>query len=542
MKHYIRENFKLILSVTVILFFSVALIGTNEILAQTLPDISEYHIIRCNVEDEDYEFGYTGEEVSPQITRVVLGDKEGNTVVVYEGEITSVNYENNIEIGTSDAEITFEGYRGSLKAKDVFRIVPTSIKDLQVTSASREAIELKWEAVKNADGYLVYRSSDNGVNYELLETIKDKNVLTYKDTDMKFNAMFHYYVSAYANQEKEQFVGLKSNIVEQVTPLAIPEITNGTSVAYNSVLITWNPVDGAVGYQVYKSLTKKGEYKCIAEIKDGTITSYTDAKCECGIEYYYYIKACQSVNEEEFYGEASNIKAVKTLPNRVNLSGATTGGTQVSLKWNASTGAQGYELYKSVGATSAFQLVLKIENTETLSWSETGLDKSTDYYYRIRPYCVVNGTVVYGNYSGVYRKAAVIEYNYTPGSGVDVLRQYAGRKYVYGGASPTSGWDCSGFVHWTYKNHFGISLARTAASQASGGNAVSIGNRSSWKAGDLLFYKGTNGRISHVAVYLGGGQMIHALNKDYGTLIQGVDYYESWDPKTTLVSVRRYLP
>ena len=83
--------------------------------------------------------------------------------------------------------------------------------------------------------------------------------------------------------------------------------------------------------------------------------------------------------------------------------------------------------------------------------------------------------------------------------------QFVGNPYVWGGTSLTSGADCSGFAQSVFAN-FGIGLSRTAADQSYGGTAVST---DSLQPGDLLFYSNGSG-ISHVAIYIGGGQMIHA--------------------------------
>ena len=98
------------------------------------------------------------------------------------------------------------------------------------------------------------------------------------------------------------------------------------------------------------------------------------------------------------------------------------------------------------------------------------------------------------------------------GKGSTVLataQQYIGCKYVYGGASP-SGFDCSGFTSYVYKAH-GISLSRTAAGQYSNGVAVS---RSDLQPGDLVMF-GKSG-INHVAIYAGGGKIVHAANSSRG--------------------------
>lgn len=87
---------------------------------------------------------------------------------------------------------------------------------------------------------------------------------------------------------------------------------------------------------------------------------------------------------------------------------------------------------------------------------------------------------------------------------VATAKKYLGVKYVYGGASP-SGFDCSGLVKYVCAKN-GISMSRTSAAQANQGKAVSWSNL---QPGDLLFFA-KNGRVHHVGIYVGGGQMIHA--------------------------------
>lgn len=83
---------------------------------------------------------------------------------------------------------------------------------------------------------------------------------------------------------------------------------------------------------------------------------------------------------------------------------------------------------------------------------------------------------------------------------VAYAKQFIGTKYKYGGSSPSTGFDCSGFTSYVYKN-FGISLPRTSGGQAGVGTKV---DRNNLAAGDLVIYSG------HVAIYVGGGQVIHA--------------------------------
>ncbi len=542
MRAYIRENLRFILAISVILVCTGALIWTNELVAQILPVASEeLTLVSCELEEDTYD--YTGSQITPEIGKLVFSDRSEKEIVRFADEIRVLNYIDNIDIGKADIEVTLEGYQGSFVIKNAFLIQPAMVKNLHVTQSAQEGIDLAWDKAVGAIGYEIYKSVDQGVTFTLLYNTNSGDVTTYQDTAIQFNATFQYYVRAYMEKDAKVVYGTASDVISQITALATPVIAKATNQSYQSNVLQWSPVPGAVGYQIYRSMTKTGKYECIIEITDGNAASYTDSACECGKTYYYYMTACQEIDTQKFYGKASTIVAVKTKPNRVGISGKTTDDAKkVSLSWKQSAGAQGYELYRSVDSTSDYKLLAKIENKDTLSWADSGLDKHTSYYYRIRPYCVVDGAVVYGSYSGTYEKEAVIEYNYSAETGVDVLRQYVGRPYVFGGTSPTKGWDCSYFVQWTYKKHFGIDLPRSSIQQASGGKKVSVSNRSEWRPGDLIFYKTNNGKgaIGHVAVYLGNGQIIHALSKRHKTLIQDVDVYETWD-ENKLYCVRRYF-
>ena len=101
---------------------------------------------------------------------------------------------------------------------------------------------------------------------------------------------------------------------------------------------------------------------------------------------------------------------------------------------------------------------------------------------------------------------------------VSYAKQFLGNPYVYGGSSLTSGTDCSGFVMSVYA-HFGYSLNRVSAEQSKNGRSVSL---SELQPGDLLFYNYDGSRISHVAMYIGGGQIIHASTEETGIIISGM--------------------
>jgi len=102
---------------------------------------------------------------------------------------------------------------------------------------------------------------------------------------------------------------------------------------------------------------------------------------------------------------------------------------------------------------------------------------------------------------------------------VDYAMQFLGNKYVWGGTSLTNGADCSGFVMRIYE-HFGYYLPRTSREQAAATRSVSS---SEVQVGDLFFY-GSGSTVNHVALYIGGGQIIHASNSSDGIKISSAYY------------------
>lgn len=98
-------------------------------------------------------------------------------------------------------------------------------------------------------------------------------------------------------------------------------------------------------------------------------------------------------------------------------------------------------------------------------------------------------------------------------------KEFLGNPYVWGGTSLTKGADCSGYVLSIFKK-YGISLPHSSVAQAGSGTTIQV---SEAQPGDLIFYG--NGRsINHVAIYIGGGQVIHASNPKTGIRISNVSY------------------
>lgn len=166
--------------------------------------------------------------------------------------------------------------------------------------------------------------------------------------------------------------------------------------------------------------------------------------------------------------------------------------------------------------STAAEVVSQVSEGEKLAvtadvgeWYEVKYDDSYAYVHKD----FISGDMLkYVPEKEVSYKITPVETNTSNSKGEEVVafaKKYLGLTYVYGGTNLNSGVDCSGFMYSVYKN-FGITLNRVSRDQINNGPRV---DKSDLQAGDLVFFNtGGNSRISHVGMYIGNGQYIHATN------------------------------
>lgn len=179
------------------------------------------------------------------------------------------------------------------------------------------------------------------------------------------------------------------------------------------------------------------------------------------------------------------------------------------------------EVLSQVGNSEAFTV-----NSVADGWVEISVDDSVGYisqdYVTLAqalPTAKTIEQVKYGDGVSDVR-ASVVSY----------ALQFVGNRYVWGGTSLENGVDCSGFT-MRILGKYGVSLPHSSKAQPSCGTKISASDA---KPGDLFFY-GSGRSISHVAIYIGNGQIVHASNKRDGIKVSNAYYRNP-------ICVTRYLP
>ena len=232
---------------------------------------------------------------------------------------------------------------------------------------------------------------------------------------------------------------------------------------------------------------------------------------------------------------------------KIKTSGGTTGwvsgeylttGSAGNSSTNNSTSQTSYKatvntdsLNMRKGAGTSYSVITKLSKGTVVDV----LESASNGWKKIK---TSNGTI--GWVSGSYLANGVVEQPSTPSTNkvqavIDLAHKQLGKPYVWGAEGPNS-FDCSGLIYYVYKNAASITLPRTSSDQYSAGVAVS---RSNLKEGDLIFSStdGT-GNITHVAIYVGDGQMIHAPRN--GKNVEKVSINNSYWNKA-YVGARRVL-
>ncbi len=154
---------------------------------------------------------------------------------------------------------------------------------------------------------------------------------------------------------------------------------------------------------------------------------------------------------------------------------------------------------------------LEVKDNSNTTWVQVAVDNEIGYIHRdlVTVSYQLRKAISYSESTGSSIRAQMVNY----------AKQFLGNRYVYGGTSLTRGIDCSAFTMKIYRK-FGYNISRTSRTQAAKGREISVYDV---KPGDLVFYE-NNGYIYHVAMYIGGGQVIHASSPSTGIIISNLSY------------------
>ncbi|MGA8408084.1 MAG: glycoside hydrolase family 44 protein [Candidatus Acidiferrales bacterium] len=312
-------------------------------------------------------------------------------------------------------------------------------------TAGNSQITLTWSADSGATGYYVKRSTTTGGPYTQIAT---QSSTSYADTGLTNGTKYFYVVAAYNS------AGSSANSTEVNATPALPPPTAPTGLAAAAgnaqIALTWTASACATSYHVKRSTTSGAE----TQISAPTSNSYTDTGLTNGTKYFYVVSAVNSGGESANSPEASATPAAPVTPPATPTGLQATGGNaQVSLTWNASTGATSYHVKRSTTTGGPFNSTLA--SPAATNYTDTSVTNGTAYYYVIS---AVNATGESANSAQVSATPTAPTANVT--ITIDPTKTKPISPWIYGinfysgvtGAPPQLTFDRAGGNRWTAYN------------------------------------------------------------------------------------------
>ncbi|MGN0265855.1 MAG: transglutaminase domain-containing protein [Oliverpabstia sp.] len=194
--------------------------------------------------------------------------------------------------------------------------MPAAVAFDHVYSNSTSRIRLIWNQVRGSHGYQIWRKNEDG-SYSVVKTLGDKgNELTndqgettaYSNTGLESGEKYVYRMRAFAILDGKKVYGSYSDDITVAVMPEAPELVI-SNVKTDRVTLSWNHVNGAAGYQVWRAEEADGAYTIVKSIEKGDAVSYVNSGLTSGKTYYYKVRAYTELDSKKTFGEYSEIQS-----------------------------------------------------------------------------------------------------------------------------------------------------------------------------------------------------------------------------------------
>ncbi len=230
---------------------------------------------------------------------------------------------------------------------------------------------LSWNKVNGADSYQVYRATKKTGTYKRLITTTKTS---YYDTKAETGTTYYYKVRAILEDDVKTNY---STIISQTSKLARPTVTLKGIDSTGKTKITWNTVEGAEKYEVYRATSKNGTYK---RQTTTTKTYATHTSGNPGTTYYYKVRAIHEDTDANSAFSTVKSRTCDLEQPTIELSVSSSTG-KIKVSWEAIEEADGYDVYRAETKNGAYT---RIGSTDEVSYTDSQAAAGKTYYYKVK--------------------------------------------------------------------------------------------------------------------------------------------------------------
>lgn len=332
---------------------------------------------------------YQGYDVSPSVTVT-----NGGTVLT-EGTDYTVSYQNNSGVGTATVNVFGAGiYDGYINLTKTFNIVPDTVKNMQISKAGTNTVDLSWSPVSGADGYTV----------QILKNGKWVSVGNFVGTSAQISGLLpgsvnYVHIAAYASSNGKTYIGNYNTSVKIETTVGAinPRVS---AYANNFVTLTWNKQTAANGYEVFKYDASSKKYVLYKNITNPNTNTCKVTGLASNKKYDFKVRAYQIDDSEKTYAPFGAVVSQYTSIANPKLNSAkSTSKKKIKASWSKVGGASGYQVMWSTYKNFSKNYKTKSVKAKSLSKTVTAAQSKKTYYVRVRAYKTISGKKVYSPWS-----------------------------------------------------------------------------------------------------------------------------------------------
>ncbi len=230
-------------------------------------------------------------------------------------------------------------------------------------------IRVTWEPVSDADAYAVFRNDGSG--WVQVNEVTDNE---YIDTNVKSSKTYSYAVGAIIDESRGIVLTDNAPELKYIAPASVVTAINGS----NYSKITWQAVDGATGYEVYRASSDDFSGLTLVATVGADVLSFVDNNVQAGKTYYYTIRTKDgeksSVYSTPFEHTFLTIPQIKSIANAY-------GG--ITFSWGAVEGAEKYHVYRKIYGATYYTYITTVD-ANTLSFTDTGATNGKIMCYTVK--------------------------------------------------------------------------------------------------------------------------------------------------------------
>ncbi len=336
-----------------------------------------------------------------------------------------------VEFNSTDTSLKIE--KNDANPPQIGTITTSTLNQLVYKSIAPVAngIKIEWNATPGATRYVIYKYDG-----ESPKQIGETTSLSYTDTTARVNVTEKYIVRAFNGSVRDSGYSTRSSKLVIGEPVAKVKAVSG------GVNISWNDIEGATQYYVYRKYNGAKSWTCIAKVSGDTL-SYTDKAANSGRNIFYTVRAVSSSGKSSFTAKKIAYVAIP------HITKASNGRTGITIRWGAINNADGYRVYRRAAGEKGWKYQGTTKNT---SWTDKNVKSNVVYKYTVR-------TVFRKLYSG-YESGKMVRYiappkmvavkNVSEGIYVDWNSVAGANSYrVYRRAAGEKSWTYMGLVNNT---------------------------------------------------------------------------------------------